>query len=259
MKAEQAFVSELAVFHRELSAGTKYLYGLLSISTLAAKRRSVFRAMDETADIWNTIEAALQSSAFVTLGRIFDQDSPHNINRVLKLAQADPGIFSKDALAARKRQQSPDADSFLPEYLKSAYVPSAADFRSLRKRVAGYRSIYIQCFRDIRHQYYAHKVAATDAQISVLFKNAKILELERMMIFLSQLYQALWQLLHNGRRPVLRPLKYSTRRLIANALPEWNQRSAAELIVADVKKLMRKLTDGSNKSFKARRRKAAQP
>jgi hypothetical protein len=255
MSRESEFEAELGVFHRELSAATKYLYGLLSIRTLAAKRKQIYRALDDTADIWNTIQAALQSSAFVALGRIFDQDSPHNIDKVLRLAQSDLTMFSKLAIAARKRKQSSNADDFLPEYLQSVYVPSATDFRLLRKKVGKFRGTYEQRFRDIRHRYYAHKVAATEAEISVLFKAATISELEKTMIFLNQLHEALWQLFNNGERPVLRPLKYSTRRLIARSSSASSLRSPAESIVSDVKKLMQKLTSGSNNAFNGRRAK----
>lgn len=64
------------------------------------------------------------------------------ITRLLSVAHANLGIFSKDALAARKRKSSSNAEEWLPEYLQTAYEPSSEDFRRLKRHVAERRKIY---------------------------------------------------------------------------------------------------------------------
>jgi len=57
---------------------------------------------------------ALRTASFIVLGRIFDQSSKHNIDRLLGMAQKHSEIFSKDSLGKRKRQGQP----IEPEWLR---------------------------------------------------------------------------------------------------------------------------------------------
>ena len=84
---------------------------------------------------------SLQTSFFMVLGRIFDQDSKHNIDKLVKTAQENREIFSKGALAKRKTEQSNNADEWIDDYLKSVYEPTAKDFRELRKKVKEFREV----------------------------------------------------------------------------------------------------------------------
>jgi len=82
------------------------------------------------------------------LGRVFDQRSDYTIYRLLKLAQANPAVFSKEALAERKRRLAYNADEWLPEYLKTAYEPDTKDFRCLRSYVDKRRKVYLKKLRS---------------------------------------------------------------------------------------------------------------
>ena len=124
---ENKFIRELEVFRTEAQAGAQFLYGQLSFNSIVSKRKTSLKAVNTTPLFWNTAMGAFQTAFFITLGRIFDQKSPHNIDRLLKLAQENREIFSKKALANRKRKASPNADEWLPEYLETSYEPTIKD------------------------------------------------------------------------------------------------------------------------------------
>ena len=44
---------------------------------------------------WNTVLGGLQAAAFVAMGRVFDQKSTHNVDRLLKLAQDTTRRYSQ--------------------------------------------------------------------------------------------------------------------------------------------------------------------
>src|SRR5690349_5929859 len=90
-----AFERELEIFRTEAESAAQFLYSYLSIHETAARHTSVHQLLNTAALFWNTNLAGLQLSAFIVLGRIFDQSSKHNIDRVLKLAQDNIDIFSK--------------------------------------------------------------------------------------------------------------------------------------------------------------------
>jgi len=122
-------------------------------------------------------------------------------------------IFSKVSLAGRKRRSSDNADEWLDEYLRNVYVPNAEDFRRLRRHIAKRRKIYEINYRVIRHQIFAHKVVSDKKEIQALYSKTNIREMQKLLVFLRRLHEALWQLYHNGRKPTLQPARYSVKRI----------------------------------------------
>jgi hypothetical protein len=118
------------------------------------------------------------------------------------MAAAEGGIFSREALKARKIRDGLDA-SFAATYVKEKHEPTAADFRLLRSEVNQRRKIYVARFRDVRDQLFAHReVSSIDAANKLLAK-ATIAELQSILCFLHGLHETLWELFVNGRRPIL--------------------------------------------------------
>lgn len=170
---------------------------------VAASSDPVYRLLDKFALFWNTNLGALQTGAFIALGRVFDQQSPHNLDRLLKMARENPQIFSKEALGRRKQGANSNPPEWLDDYLRSVYEPTPEDFRKLRDSVKKWRKIYESNYRDIRHKVFAHKEVSDHAEIHALFAKTEIEELQSLFAFLGSLYQALWQLFFNGLKPDL--------------------------------------------------------
>lgn len=209
---DQAFLSELDLFRRECEASSQFLYAYLAIHGVAKKRKAVFQALDRYALFWNTVAGALQASAIMTLGRVFDQGTLHNVDAMLGLAQRMPTMFSKAALAQRKQGLSPTARPWLVDFLAGAHEPTAKDFRRLRAHVRKLRRIYEERYRDLRHQVFAHTIASGSSEVAPIAARANINELKRLISSLLSLHEALADLFWNGRSPVLPKLRYSAKR-----------------------------------------------
>jgi len=208
---ERQFLRELDLFRGECEESSQHLYAYLAIHALAKRRKRVFRALDRYALFWKTVLRALQASALVTLGRVFDQDTPHNVDALLRLAQKTPAMFSKAALAGRKHNTGGPAPPWLHGYIARAHEPSAHDFRDLRAHVKKARRIYESRYRALRHKVFAHTVATHPDEIAPLAAKANINELKRLISSLLSLHEALFDLFWNGRPPVLQKLRYSAR------------------------------------------------
>lgn len=231
---EQLFVRELEIFRTEAEAGAQFLYAYLGFNGVIGKSRKALDAVNQTPLFWKTSMGALQTAFFIVLGRIFDQQSKHNVDQLLKIAQDHLTIFSKPALARRKRRDSPNADEWLDDYLKNSYEPSEKDFRLLRRRVRDYRRIYETNYRDIRRKVYAHKEVTDSAEVQRLFSRTNIRELQQVFVFVNNLYEALWELFNNGRKPILRSRRYSIRSIMRNRKPEWQSQSVQERMVGEI-------------------------
>jgi hypothetical protein len=201
---EIKFEQELEVFRTEIATAIQFFHAHLAVHNVAAGSKPVFNLLNEAALFWNTSLGALQTAAFIALGRIFDQSSQHNLDKLLGLARNNLYIFSKEALRRRKHKQAPNlTPSELDDYLQRAYEPKPKDFRSLQKDVKKWRDIYESTYRDIRRKFFAHKEVSGPEEIYALFENTRIDQLQSMLNFLSSLHNMLLLLFFDGRKPDL--------------------------------------------------------
>jgi hypothetical protein len=210
---DQEFADELELFRTEAESAIQYFYAALALNGYPHRRNRVLQAMNESPLFWNTVRSALMSSTWVALGRIFDNGSPHNIAKLMKMVETDRRIFSKGSLGLRKRAESPNADEWIDDYLSTAHAPTSAELQRLKKHVKAQRAIYTARYKPIRDKLHAHR-ELTPEEGRALFSVTRIGEVERMLIFLRQLYDTLWEMFYNGKRPVLRPLPYSASRMV---------------------------------------------
>lgn len=238
---ERQFEDELEIFRTETQAATQFLYAYLAVHAVAAAHKPVYRLLNTAPLFWNTNLGGLQTAAFIALGRVFDQDSKskHNLDRLLRIAKNNPAIFSKAALAIRKQGESPAPPEWLAEYLRDVYVPTAADFRRLQAHVRKHRKIYESKYRGVRNKIFAHKGLSAPSDIDALFGKTNVRELQSILVFLSQLHEALLQLFVNGRKPVLRPQRYSVKRIRNNPSPPWCFGTVQEHVTREVDQFLR--------------------
>lgn len=232
------FEEELETFRTEAESAAQYLYAYLSIHETARRQKSVHALLNTAPLFWNTNLSALQLGTFIVLGRIFDQNSAHNVDRLLGVAQRNIGLFSKSALGLRKQGPSSTPPTWLNEYLSTSYVPEVADFRKLRLLVKKNRVIYEARYRDIRHKLFAHKELSDPAKIGTLFAKTNIRELQRLVTFTGSLYDAIWELYMNGRKPIVRQRRYSVRAMHQRPTPARRGSKVQERISLEVARFL---------------------
>lgn len=240
---EAQFKDALEVFRTEEEAATQFFYAYLSVHGVAAQRRHILHMLNYAPIFWRTVLGGLQTATFVALGRIFDQQSSHNIDRLLRIAEQNRQIFSKSSLGRRKQGDSKNPPDWIDEYLRKAYEPTTGDFRKLRSHVRKWRKIYEKNYGQLRDKFFAHKELADQTAVSALFAKTNIRELQRLLIFLGRLHGALWELLENGRKPILRPQRYSLRRMRARPSRPGHRKHVQELITHESQEFL--LTAGN--------------
>lgn len=248
---EAQFEQELEVFRTEAESAAQFFYAYLTVHAVAGDNKAVYRLLNTAPLFWNTSLGALQTAAFIALGRIFDQNSTHNLDRLFRLAQNNPSIFSRSALGARKQGNNPAPPEWLAEYLRDAYIPTATDFRRLRALTKKHRKVYEVKYRDLRHKLFAHKEVSSRADIDALFAKTNIRELQKMLAFLGSLYTALWELFVNGRKPVLRPRRYSVKQMRHSPSPNWRPSVVQERITHEVERFLQSVASTAQQHLAA--------
>lgn len=235
MKHHDDFLLQLKNFENESSAAARFMYAEMAIQHAASKSKKLLNRLNNTPTFWIACGASLQSSAYITIARIFDKKSKYNIDKLLDSMEQNLNVFQRDALATRKRDGRTEDPDWLEGYLESAYFPKKSDVVRLRKMVKKYRELYNRAIMPVRHNYLAHRAIVDQEKIQKLYANGTIRELWRLSTFLLQLNNVLWEQYHNGRKPVFRSLRHS----VKSIYDAKHQRSSPnELIVSDVKKLM---------------------
>jgi len=230
------FEAELEIFRTEVETALQFFYSYLVIHAVAGDRKAVYNSLNSAPLFWNTNLGALQTATFIALGRIFDQDSAHNIDRLIRIAQDHREIFSKQALGARKQGTAARAPDWLNDYLASAKQVSTSDVRRWRQQVKDLRSIYEANYRDLRHHVFAHKGWADATE---LFAKTNIRELQRLMLKLRALNEELWQLYFNGRKSKFRIGRYSIHMMRRKPSARINSRPIHERIVHEGERFLR--------------------
>jgi hypothetical protein len=201
------FHDELEIFRKEEEMAQQLFFAWLSVRNLSAGDPAVLKAMNDTPLYWSNSQYALLLGAFVILGRVFDQNSKHNVDRLIRVASEDLTVFSLEALRARKESLRISAEE-AAEYVEGKHALSAGDVRALRKQVADHRRIYEERYRDVRDKVFVHKETAVQDEIDALFARTNIEEMKGIFGFLHGLHDAMWELLFNGRRPDVKPFKF---------------------------------------------------
>lgn len=244
------FESQLELFRTEGESVLQFFYAWDATHAVAGKNESVVKLLNQTPLFWNTALGALQASTFMALGRVFDSDQRnHSITRLLALGHANLDIFSKEALADRKRKLSANADEWLPDYLEDVYVPNGDDFRRLKRHVAQRRKLYEQNYRPIRHLVFAHRAVVTRAEVGELFAKTNLRELRQLLVYLGRLHEALWQLYFNGRKPTLRPARFSVNRMLEQPSPGESGRKLQERLVHETSEFFKNHAQMPNPSI----------
>jgi AbiU2 len=196
---EERFEHELEVFRKEADEAVQHLYAYLTMHAVAADDKAVRQLFNTFPLFWLTTLRGLQTSLFMVLGRIFSQDSEHNLNGLLRIAEADREILSRESLAARK---SSIAGLDVQAYVSDAHIPKREDFRGFRREVKEWRRIYEANYREVRNQIFAHAEVSQPQDVHNLFAKTNIQELEVLVTDLVSLHARLQGWLQNGTRPV---------------------------------------------------------
>ncbi len=216
------FLEELENFRMEEDAAQQYFFGYLSLQLIPGANPAVLSKLNETSGFWITTRYSLLLSAFVALGRIFDQDarSIHNINKLLGSVSANQLLFTRAELEKRRIADGMES-GFAASYVADKYDLTVTDVRDMRKAVAAWRRVYEARYRDVRHLVFAHR-GIPRSQIDALMSQTNVDEMKEMLGFLHALFVSLDELYRNGRKPELAP-----RPFVLPPAPSWSSSMTA--------------------------------
>jgi len=247
---EAEFTERLEAFHRQVDEAAQFLYVVETVNERARMNRRTFNAINLTPGFWRTVAGGMQMSAIIAVGRMFAAGArgkgkpQHSVDTLLRFAVEHLEMFSTDALSARKRRAGVSPDP-RPASGERAYVPRVKDLHRLGARLRSHRRVYQSEFADIRNLDLAHTVVIGYSDRSELYARTRRKDLQRMIVRLTQIHDALWQLFNNGLKPRLHPMAWASRALVRRPVGDSRKSTAHEAIVIETKKCLRLITEGA--------------
>lgn len=121
MTADSVYEKALKVFEKQVHEATQIWYASRTMDEVGLRRKRTIEALNATPLSWIIERGGLAQYALIALGRVFDQSSPRNIDTVVRLTyESRDHVFSKHALAVRKRAGSDNADEWLAAFMGRA-------------------------------------------------------------------------------------------------------------------------------------------
>ena len=176
--------------------------------------------VNEHSAFWNGVLGALQTAAFVGLGRVFDtKASTDSAKQLLRFARTNRGIFSRKSIEARKINSGLSAAD-AKEFAAAAYELQTGGLASLIAEFEKQRKFYIKEIGPIRHNVFAHSGRLTHEARDALFTNLSRPDFEQLAVFPLRLYESLFRL-YEGREPVFEGPPTSITEMLTELPPSW--------------------------------------
>jgi hypothetical protein len=191
----------------DVEAAIKSNYAYFTIHRLAAADRKILDKYQRAAHFWTLNTYALQTTFFIAFGRIFDERKDcFSIQKLVKATIANPALFSKTALRARRRKNDnmtkPDP-AWLVDYVNQAWEPTTADLKPLLAALMPHQAKFKSIYQPIRHTYFAHRGMASQKAIETLFSRTLKADVVEILKFLHTVLWAIRDMAWNARKPDL--------------------------------------------------------
>lgn len=188
------------IFRDEVTTAAWAFFVWKSFNNIVSSDKDLFHTINQNALSWNTLTNSLQTTFFITLGRLFDTDGDaFSVHAFLNSCKRNITQFSHEECRKRKiKLNGGVVPDWLDDYIKNAYEAKASDFDKLKREVSEQQNIYIEVYRPIRHKVLAHKETATIENVGELFGKTNIGQIQHFIYFLHQIENVVFDLLYNG-------------------------------------------------------------
>jgi hypothetical protein len=243
--SEPLLLEELEIYRQEVAQSAQFLYAYLSIHALGADQ-DIRRGLNAAALFWNTILGALQTSIFITLGRVFDANNQHGPVALVRTLRRAQTAFSRASLKARKEKIFGNDSAGLEEYLADIFVPGEKEFGRLDRLADGYTQQFNSTvYRELRSKVFAHKVYTDNEKVADLFSETNIDDLQRMANFLYRLHDAVRNAYDNGARLRLRRGRRSVNEMLQTPRGRRAVKPVAEEMTEVTRRVLQTMADGT--------------
>jgi hypothetical protein len=102
---EKEFWDDYEIIRNEVDRAIEAFYTYISIHRIANGNREIYLAMNQHPTFWNINLYSLQTTFFITMGRIFDDGKDtHSVHKLLSSALAHPNFFKNCSIKTKDKR-----------------------------------------------------------------------------------------------------------------------------------------------------------
>ena len=193
----------LNTFRYEAESSLRALYALRQFSTLLTDQKSV-NELNKNVHFWKIFESALTTKLYIGIRRLYDSGGDtFTIQSFIKHCIDGVSQFSSAELRKRKMAGSANASQWIEGFMKDTCEPTADDFKALARLVRENSERMKGLYTDIASKVYAHAIHTDAENIFQLSQGVNFDEIEKALTSIWHVYQQVWQMYENGRKPDL--------------------------------------------------------
>lgn len=220
---EDEYEQRYKIVSDDILSATRAFYTYIEINKFATESPQNYQKLNQDGHFWSGEMYLLQLSWFVILGRTFGS-SGYPLHKFLKQMTPHSELFSREALAQRKREAARDSNPpWLAAYLEDVWVPTTGELEVIASSIDPATAVWKKSYKPIRDKIFAHRDLT--ASITDLFGATLVGEIEDILHDVNRVRIALFQLWTNGRRQWI----------------EDNDRTYVDTFVGDARGLLNRL------------------
>lgn len=167
--------------------------------------------INENAIFWLIYEKSIRMSLFIGIRRLYEsKENTFNFYKFIEKCKDNIDGFSRESIRKRKISNSQNSHEWIDEYMSDVYEASVDDFNCLSKLVRENSKKMKGIYSDVASTIFAHAVHVDHPAIYDKMKDLDIKEIEAALNSIWHVYEQIWQIYENGRKPCIqiRPYPY---------------------------------------------------
>jgi hypothetical protein len=193
--------SEIGKLRIESESSLRFLYSLIAFNEAMTSSETVNK-INKNPDFWRLFEASMFSNVFIAIRRLYEKrPSYFCIQRFTENCIANVEEFSLSSIRDRKFREGALSYEEASRYISNKYEPSEEDFKEMsafiRSRSKNMKGIY----SDVASTVYAHAIHFSHSEVLSANQTLNLHEIERALLSVWHVYEQVWQLYENGRKP----------------------------------------------------------
>ncbi len=212
---DQEFRHLYEVIDGEVEMAISCFYTERALNQSALDDEAVYSFLNRHAGFWNVHRYCMQSTFFITLGRVFDTSGDvRSLHTLLGAIIKHPELFSKDRLRARKIALVHSTPDWLDDRVKEAWEPNATDLRLFKQSIKPLTTTFHNLYAPIRHQVFGHSILTEQQLVQQLFGKLQLADIDALLYALRDVLSNLDDLFLNGNKPAMGTRSYGYRERI---------------------------------------------
>jgi hypothetical protein len=200
--------SEINNFRIIIESSLRFLYSLIAFHEALANEEYV-SAMNKNANFWRLFEASMLSSVFISIRRLYENESDSlNFQNFIRNCSSNLEEFNLQNVKNRKIISGALSIEEAERYIIGKYEPSKEDFAKLAKHVKNQSTNMKGAYINVASKVYAHAIHFTHSEALKPNQALNLYEIEKALLSVWHVYEQIWRLYENGRKPEYNESKY---------------------------------------------------